>query len=68
MPADENRNLMLLVAVAPAWLIRNVEATHERALRNSGTLWTGDDLRDAEVVLEDEDVTVTIRVKAKGKR
>lgn len=63
---DDNR--MVLVAVAPAWVIRGVEIENGPQIRKNGTLWMGDELKDTEIELQGEGVTITVSVKTKGKR
>lgn len=63
---DENR--MVMVAVAPSWVIRGVEVENGQQLRKNGTLWTGDELKDTQIELEGDGVTITVTIKTKGKR
>ena len=59
---------MLMVAVAPAWLIRAVEEQFGQKIRKAGEMWAGDGLQDTEVELSDDDVVITITVKRRKKK
>jgi hypothetical protein len=68
MPATPDTPRMLLVTVAPAWLVKKIDAEYGDQLRRKGELAVMDTDPDKvrEVVAEDEYVKIEVKVTPKG--
>jgi hypothetical protein len=60
-------NRMLLVAVAPAWLLKRTTDDHEAEIREKGELFMTDVMDDTEIELTDADVKIRVIVSRKRK-